>query len=202
VAGVGRHEADEVLAAHLASGKPLAAAARAVEVSETTVRRRLADPAFRRLLDQRKAELVGEAVALLGKSMSAAAGELVRLMTESADQKIKLMAAKEILAAGLKARQALDLERRLDDLEAAMGAGDGHVHGPAEPTGGPGPEADHDDGPDAGGDPGGPVELVQVGRDDPGPVAGPATPLDGESGVAPLFEAGGQEHDGRGAGSG
>jgi hypothetical protein len=202
VAGVGRHEADEVLAAHLAAGKPLAAAARAVEVSETTVRRRLADPTFRRLLDQRKAELVGEAVALLGKSMSAAAGELVRLMTESSDQKIKLMAAKEILAAGLKARQALDLERRLDDLEAAMGAGDAHADRETEPAGGPGPKADHDDGPDTGGDPGGPGELVHVGGDDPGPVAGAATPLDGEPGVAPLFEAGGKIDDSRGPGPG
>jgi hypothetical protein len=202
VAGVGRHEADEALAAHLAAGKPLAAAARAVEVSETTVRRRLADPRFRRLLDQRKAELVGEAVALLGKSMSAAAGELIRLMTESSDQKIRLNAAKEILAAGLKARQALDLERRLDELESLMGAGDGDIHGSAEPAGGPGPEADAEDEPGAGVDPDGPGEPFPAGGDDPGPVAGAATPLDGVESVTPLFPPGRKVDDGRGAGPG
>jgi hypothetical protein len=191
MAGSGRHLADEALAAHLAAGLSVPKAAAAVGVAERTIRRRLADPTFRRLLDQRKAELVGEATALLGRSMSAAAGELVRLMTESNDTKVRLMAAKEILAAGLKARQALDLERRLDDLEVLMGAGHGDVHGSAEPAGGPGPEADAEDEPGPGDDPGRPGEPVPAGGDDPGPVAGAATLLDGEPGPATLFPAGG-----------
>jgi hypothetical protein len=182
MAGSGRHLADEALAAHLAAGLSVPRAAAAVGLGERTVRRRLADREFRRLLDQRKSELVSEATALLGRSMSAAAAELVRLMIESSDAKVRLGAAREILAAGLKARQALDLERRLDDLEGQLGTGNVDVRGPAEPPGGPGPEMDDEAESDAGGDPGGPNEFVPAGRNDSGPVAGEATPLFGVSG--------------------
>ena len=124
MAGAGRHAADEHLAAHLAAGLTLAQAAAKAGVSVRTARRRQKLPEFRRRVDELKAEAVGRAVSILGRSMTGAAAVLAQLL-RSADEKTQLHAAKEIIGLGLKARQQTDLERRMDELEAAL-RGDGN----------------------------------------------------------------------------
>lgn len=119
MAGSGRSEADAVLAGHLAAGLPLALAAKKAGVSERTARRRLKAPAFRKLVDDLKAEAVGRAVSILGRTMSKAAVELARLL-KSADERTRLQAAREVIGLGLKARQVEELERRVADLEAML----------------------------------------------------------------------------------
>jgi hypothetical protein len=118
----GREEADEALAAALAAGKNFTQAGKVVGVCQRTVRRRLDEPEFRALVNRLKSELVESAVALLGKSMNAAASELAKLLKKSKDEKIRLAAAREILNTGLKARQVEEIERQLADLTARLDA--------------------------------------------------------------------------------
>ena len=56
----GLRAADEVMAAHTAAGKPIKAVARAAGVSERTVYRRRATPAFRRRVLELRRELNAE----------------------------------------------------------------------------------------------------------------------------------------------
>src|SRR5262245_56284774 len=119
MAGSGRKHADEVLAGHLAAGLPHAQAAAKAGVSERTVRRRLANAKFRKLVEELKGEAVGRAVNILGRTMSGAAVELAKLL-KSGDEKTRLQASKAIIELGLKARQHADLERRLDELESLL----------------------------------------------------------------------------------
>lgn len=120
---------DETLAALLASGLSVPKAAKKVRLSERTLRRRLADAEFRRLLDGLKAEAVSAAAGVLGREMAASAEELVKLRRRSKDERVRLAAAKELLGAGAKVRQLEEIERqvtglaeRVDKLTAEKGA--------------------------------------------------------------------------------
>ena len=149
MAGSGRREADEVLAANLAAGLTRAQAAQKAGVGERTARRRLRDPRFRKLVDELKAEAVGRAVSILGRSMTGAAVELARLL-KSSDEKTRLQAAKEIIGLTLKARQQTDLERRMDELEATLrGDPTGDTGDTTDPAGATGAGPPAGDGPDA-----------------------------------------------------
>ena len=118
MSGSGRHEADDVLAAHLATGSRIIDAA-AVGMNERTVRRRLADPDFRTLLDGLKAEAVGTAVARLSADMVNAAAALAGLL-DSSDERVRLSAGRAVLEIGIKARQAEELEQRVHDLTEGL----------------------------------------------------------------------------------
>ena len=149
MAGSGRREAAEVLAAHLAAGLTHAQAAERAGVGERTARRRLKDPRFRKRVDDLKAEAVGRAVSILGRSMTGAAVELAKLL-KSPDEKTRLQAAKEIIGLTLKARQQTDLERRMDELEATLrGEIDGDTGDTADPAGATGAGPSAGDGPDS-----------------------------------------------------
>jgi hypothetical protein len=81
VADSGRNDnADEPLALGLAQGKTVAAAAKAANVSERTAYRRLADPAFRRLVRDLRGEMVSQAVGRLTALSGKALDELERLL--------------------------------------------------------------------------------------------------------------------------
>jgi predicted ArsR family transcriptional regulator len=134
MAGSGRKLADAVLAGHLAAGLTHAQAAVKAGVSERTVRRRLDDPKFRKLVEELKGEAVGRAVNILGRTMSGAAVELAKLL-KSEEEKTRLQAAKAIIELGMKARQHADLERRLDEVEALLnGDGTGEPDGATDPV--------------------------------------------------------------------
>jgi hypothetical protein len=144
MAGAGRREADELLAAHLAGGLTLTQAAEKAGVAERTARRRAKEPAFRRRVEELKAEAVGRAVGVLGRSMTGAAVELAKLL-KSADEKTRLQAAREIIGLTLRARQQTELERRMAELEDALKEDGGGAGGPTDEAG------------SAGGSPAGPV---------------------------------------------
>jgi hypothetical protein len=113
---------DDVLIVALAEGLSVPKAAAKANMGERTARTRLADPAFRKRVDVLRGELVDEAIAILGKSMSGAALELAKLVTESKDERVRLEAAKQIIAARLKARQMEDLQRQVEDLTRRLEA--------------------------------------------------------------------------------
>lgn len=141
MAGNGRHDADEALAAQLAAGLTVPAAAAKVGVGERTVRRRLKDPAFRQQVNDLKAEIVSRGVSILGRSMSGAAAELAKLMT-SKDERIRLHAAKSVIELTIKTRAAEDLERRIANLESRLlEEQGGGVDGTSDETGEEGTDA-------------------------------------------------------------
>jgi hypothetical protein len=119
VAGTGRHGADESLALALVKGQTMADAAGAAGVSLRTARRRWADPDFRRRVADLRGEVVAQAASLLAAAMARAAARLAELV-ESPDPRIALWAAKAVVALGLLAREKVDNEALLRELEVRL----------------------------------------------------------------------------------
>jgi len=83
LAEIGRRKGDDALLLALASGKSVRDAARSAGIGERAATRRMADPAFRRLVNDLRAEIVGRAL-----------GNLVDATTEAVDTLRKLLKAK------------------------------------------------------------------------------------------------------------
>jgi transposase len=111
-----RNAKDTELVGHLAAGLSPAHAAKRAGVSRATVYRRLADPAFRQRVEEARAELWKRAAAVLSKSAVEGAVVLRRLL-RSADEKVKLQAAKIVLEQGVRVRDHVELAQRLAALE-------------------------------------------------------------------------------------
>jgi hypothetical protein len=112
----GRKGADAVLLASLAAGQTIALAAAAAGVSERTVHRRLADAAFCSRLDRLRGAMIDRALGQLADAMADAAGVLRKLLKAKNDN-VKLGACRSLLELGSKLRDAVELERRLAELE-------------------------------------------------------------------------------------
>lgn len=108
----------------LATGHSQAEVARVVGVNVRTVKRYVADPLFRAELEEAKRELVAQICASMVDASTSAVGTLKELLA-SRDEWVKLKAAKEILDASLRYREAEQesrisvLEERARDLLAA-----------------------------------------------------------------------------------
>lgn len=114
MAGCGRRNADTALALALAGGATVETAAQAAGVSPRTVHRRAADPAFRALVDEIRAETVRQVVgqlSALGNRAVAALGELL----QSKDERVRLAAVRVALGSLLKASGLFEFERRLQE---------------------------------------------------------------------------------------
>jgi hypothetical protein len=109
--------------AALAAGSTVADAGRAGGLSERTVYRRLEDPAFRRQIDNARAEIVAQAVAKLSAA-SAEAAETLRALLSSDMDFARLAAARSILELGAKLREHEDLSERVRALEERITKGD------------------------------------------------------------------------------
>jgi hypothetical protein len=116
VAGSGRKNADEALALALATGQTLRAGAEAAGVAERTAARRWADPAFRRRVAELRGDLVGLALGKLADGMGDAAAKL-RGLLDAESESVRLGAARALLELGVKLRQSVELEQRLQALE-------------------------------------------------------------------------------------
>ena len=119
MAGNGRHRADDRLITTVAGGSTVQAAAQLCEVSERTVYRRIADPAFRQQLTRARAEMVERALGHLAAG-STEAGIVLRNLLGGEDDRVKLGAARTILEVGNKLRESVELEQRLADLERRL----------------------------------------------------------------------------------
>ena len=116
---LGRHSADESLALALAKGQTITEAACAAGVSERTAHRRWAEPDFRRRVADLRGEVVAQAASRLAASMARAADRLAELV-ESPDHRTALMAAKAVVNRGLLAREKVDSETLVRELEAKL----------------------------------------------------------------------------------
>jgi hypothetical protein len=120
---VARKDIDDALVLALAGGEGMAGAARRANVSDRTVRRRLAEEAFRRRVDQARTELVAAAVGRLAEGGAEAAVKLRWLVLNARAETTALGAARAVLDMLFRARQLEDLERRVSELEEHASAG-------------------------------------------------------------------------------
>jgi len=115
-----RQRPDQRLLLMLACGATVEGAARQCGVSESTVYRRLADPDFRRQIDNLRNEMVQRTAATLTAASSESVKTLVTLQQPTSPAGVRLGAAKAVLEIGIKVREVADVEQRLAALEQMM----------------------------------------------------------------------------------
>jgi len=126
VAARGRRNADDAIAVALAAGQTQAGAAAAAGVSERTVARRVTDPAFRQLVSRLRGEMVGQAIGVLVAGMFGSAVVLRHLMLNAESETVRLGAARSVLELALRAREATELEERVQALEEGAAKREGN----------------------------------------------------------------------------
>jgi hypothetical protein len=140
-------DSDEILAVALAGGDEQKDAAAKAGVSESTVTRRLRDPAFRDRVANIRRTVTESALGALVKSLKDAAAALHLIATCSDDEKNQLAASKALLELGLKYTAQADLAERVRRLEEAASGRAAGAGGEAGAGGGgdgrdpPGPES-------------------------------------------------------------
>jgi hypothetical protein len=124
----GKKDVEDALLLALASGASIAAAAQQAQCSESTVRRRLNDAAFRARVHAARSEMVQAAVGRLATLGTIAADELDRLIREGKDDNVKLGAARAVFSHMLSGHehavlteQLAELRRKVEELEHAPG---------------------------------------------------------------------------------
>lgn len=118
----GRETADEALAVALACGATVEQAATKAGVSSRTAHRRLEDPAFQGRVKQIRRETVERTAAVLTAASAEAVRTLLGLQKESVPHAVRLGAARAILEIGMKAREMVELEVQLRELEQQVKA--------------------------------------------------------------------------------
>jgi|GEM_PF-4561427 hypothetical protein len=111
-----RRNIDELLIAYLAAGKTVRETARLVGCGEATVHRRLADPAFRRAVQQARREMVEAIRGDIRKAATLAVSTLEALLT-SDEPSIRLRAAAVLMSSF----QALHPEAKTEPEEPPPG---------------------------------------------------------------------------------
>ncbi len=114
----GRAGADGALVTALAVGATVEQAAERAGVSAWTVHRRLTDADFKRRVDDARAELLGQAMARLSATATAAVTTLAALLDDGVPPAVRLGAARSILDVALRWREQDELARRLDNVES------------------------------------------------------------------------------------
>jgi hypothetical protein len=107
------------LALALASGMSVPAAAEQAQVCERTVRRRLANPAFRRLVARLRNQMLEAALGRMAENMTRAADKVARLL-DSADEAVALRAARTLMSLGLRLRDSVELADRIHEIEREL----------------------------------------------------------------------------------
>ena|SRR5271166_3268945 len=124
----GKKDIDEKLLMALACGASVEVAARTVDVSARTVYRRLADAAFRRRLQQLRADMVQRTSGMLTAAGGEGVKTLIALLKDSVSATVRLGAARSVIELGVKLRESVELEERLQALEERIAAGGGWQH--------------------------------------------------------------------------
>jgi hypothetical protein len=101
----------------LACGATAESAARQVNISESTVFRRLRNTEFSQQLQQTKSEMVQRTASMLTASGMESVKTLLELQKASNTGPVRLGAARAVLEIGMRAREFAELEGRLAMLE-------------------------------------------------------------------------------------
>jgi hypothetical protein len=115
-----RRKAENALLLALACGATAEAAGRQCGLSQRTIFRRLADPAFKRQLQALRADMVQRTSGALTAAATEAVRTLLDLQKGPQPPAVRLGAAKAVLELGLKIRESAEFEERLIALEEAM----------------------------------------------------------------------------------
>src|SRR5262249_48977538 len=107
------------LAQALALGASTSDAAQQVGISDRTVRRKLARPAFRKLVAELRCQLFAASLGRMAENLSRASDSLAALLDES-DPAVRLRAARAILSLSMRLRDSVDVSDRLNELEAEL----------------------------------------------------------------------------------
>jgi len=110
----------------LAAGLSTKQAAEQAKMGETTARRRLADPEFRRQVDEAKAATIQQVADRLSAASLKAVSTLLALLSARSEA-VRLSAARAVIELAVKARETADLEARIAALEAARDGQEGHA---------------------------------------------------------------------------
>lgn len=110
---------DVLLAMAIASGASSTAAAQQLELSRSTVKRRLADADFRQLVSELRREMLASALGRMTNNMTRAADTVAELMDAEQPQ-IRLRAARAMLTLGLRLHDSLETCERIDALEQEL----------------------------------------------------------------------------------
>ncbi len=108
----------------LARGVSQVDAARQTGISDRTVRRRLADPEFRRQVEKFRGTMVESAAGKLASLLDEAADTLQALMKPDVPAGIRLSAARAALEHCCRIRETVELERRVAELETHFSQGE------------------------------------------------------------------------------
>jgi hypothetical protein len=115
----GRRNADEAVLTALAAGATIRQASEQTGVSERTIYRRLADVGFRQRVTSIRAGMLERAVGKVADGMADAAGTLRSLLVAEGES-VRLGAARALLELGVKLRESVELEQRLQTLEQRL----------------------------------------------------------------------------------
>lgn len=115
----GRHGADMVLVAALATGARVEDAARRAGVSRTTVYRRMCEPEFRQMVTDARNQMVERALGELSDA-SLEAAQTLRKLLHSRNDLVRLGACRTILEMGMKLRESVELAERVAALEGRV----------------------------------------------------------------------------------
>jgi len=117
----GRRASDSLLISSLASGQTVAGAAKAANVSERTVTRRLKLASFKTAIATARTAMTERATALLTELSTSAANALGALLKADSEA-VRLGAARSILELGARLREAGEIEARIAALESGGGS--------------------------------------------------------------------------------
>lgn len=115
-----RQSAEHRLLVALACGATVESAAVQAGLSERSAYRRLAQPEFRRRLNQVRSDMVQRTAGLLTASAMEAVKTLLELQKPANPATVRLGAARAIIDLGVKVREASDLEARVTALEEQL----------------------------------------------------------------------------------
>jgi hypothetical protein len=116
----GKKDIDTKLLVALACGATAEAAARSLGVSERTVFRRLKEPEFCKRLQQMRADMVQRTAGALTAAGAEAVRALLGLLKEATPAAVRLGAARAVLELGVKMREIVELEERVQALEEQL----------------------------------------------------------------------------------
>ena len=125
-----KKKADDGLVLALACGASPEGAAQKTGLSLRTVYRRLAEPAFRRQVEQVRAEMVRRTAGMFTAAGLAALKTFTTLQESASSEAVRLGAARAIIELGCKLRQAVEMNERMAALEARLEA----LCGESEPS--------------------------------------------------------------------
>jgi hypothetical protein len=112
-----RRDVGDILAARLAFGQSLRAAAAELNISEVTAQRRLRDPRFRERVQEIRRRAVDSAIGSMVEAMTLAVSKLRNLIENAERESTQLRAALGLIDLTLRAAALADLQERVEQLE-------------------------------------------------------------------------------------